>query len=198
MFSLAVLPLLFTSCKKDKSNEPDSGPNAPYTGDLMKDLNVPDGFNFSFSTKAQLDLVLKTQDGNTAKGVKYCILGKSAKGDAQQLSNGSSDEKDKLELNVEIPNHFEKVIVKTEFENTTRYFEYLVEEVIQGELIVDGFAEDGVEDRSGNCYPSSSITYSQDNKSFNITSDQTMSTIEVFYTDGTSETVIVNSTSFSF
>ena len=197
-----LVVLLMASCKKDRNetvNEDSGNFISKYDdGTRMKDLQVPDGFDFNFSQKVQFDLRFKDQDGNKATSVKYDIIGISERGESQKLSSGSSTKTDQMQIDLDIPNHFEKVAIKTEFLNTTRYFEYLVDDLIRGDLTVNGLPNAQVQQRSGNCYPSTVINYNVDNKGFQLNSDQTMTTVEVHYTDGTKEIVTVNSTSLTF
>ena len=194
--------LSIASCKKERNeniNEDSGNFSSKYDdGTRMKDLRIPDGFDFSFSQKVHFDLRFKDQDGNKATAVKYDIIGIPERGESQKLSSGSSAKTDQVTLDLNIPNHFEKVAVRTTFLNTTRHFEYLIDDLIRGELTVNGLPEAEVQQRSGNCYPATVITYTSDNKGFQLDSDQTMTTVEVHYTDGTKEIVTVNGTSLTF
>lgn len=201
LYSLFFLALVFSACKKDKKEieEFEETVDQPTEPDgTIEDVQVPDGFDFSVVTQVKLNMTYVDQSNNPTQEVKYSVLGNPKDGDPEELYNGSSgiDSQTKLMLNV--PNHYRDLIIKTEWQGNVKYFEYPVEANINAEMVVNGFRNNAGDTRSDNCYPSITNSFLPDDTGFTISSDQIIQTIEIQYTDGTTETVTVNGTSYVY
>ncbi|MEM1323624.1 MAG: hypothetical protein AAGG75_25410 [Bacteroidota bacterium] len=203
LLSALCLLLCAQACKKDRNEKKEleeitETPNPNNQGNNMEDLKVPDGFNYSYSKKVNLDLKFFSKSKEPVSNVRYTLYGMDAEGNTEVLFNGGTGTGDQMQLLLDVPNHFEKIIIKTTYKNTVRQFEFLTDEVISRELPVEGLSTVEVSGRASDCYPSLVTNFTADNKGFTINSDQLMHTIEVLYSDGSSEVITVNATTFSY
>ncbi|MEO1518345.1 MAG: hypothetical protein AAFV95_25225 [Bacteroidota bacterium] len=198
---LLCFALLFSSCKKDRDDSVDLGitetPGTPQ-GNKLRDMHIPDGFDFKTSRAVQFGLQLQDSLGQEMDSVQYTITGISKKGEREDLYNGFTGASALINLQLDVPIHFENLLVKTTSGNTIKQFEFSTEDAIQDKIAVNGIISDKAQSRIDNCYPSLNTNFDAGNKSFYISSDQTINTVEVQYTDGTSEIIRVNGTSFNF
>lgn len=201
LLGFMLLVLFIAGCKKDKkeAEELEETIDLPVDPDMsLEDVTVPDGFGYSVSTTVNLKISYTDQSNTAANSVLFTILGALEGGDAEELYNGGSGNNNQTTLILEVPNHFQYLIIRTDWEDNIKYFEYPIQTNINAELIVNGFTTNSGDTRSNNCYPAVSNGFTQDNTGFTINSNEKMKTIEVFYTDGTSEVIPVNNTSFSY
>ncbi|MEM8907020.1 MAG: hypothetical protein AAGD05_04165 [Bacteroidota bacterium] len=201
LLAMLCLALCWTGCKKDNKemDELEETADVPVDPDAtVEDINVPDGFNFGVFTTVKIKMNYIDNSSNPAPSVLYTIMGLSVTGETEALHSGSSGDQTTAELTVNIPNHFKDIVIKTTWDGTTKYFEYPVSPTINAEMVVNGLGGNSGDTRSNNCYPAMNHTFNSDNTGFSINSDQIIQTIEILYTDGTSEIVPVNGTSYSY
>ncbi|MEM9917155.1 MAG: hypothetical protein AAF990_03625 [Bacteroidota bacterium] len=202
-FALLLLccSLFLTSCKKDRDegDEFDDPSTSPYDdGSKLEDVKIPDGFTFKTSQSVQLGLNLQDSTGQAVDSVRYTIIGVPVAGETQRLFSGFTGDKGLIDLQMDVPLHFEKIVLQTHFDGATKHFEFPVSESITDKIAVNGILSTQSQTRSNNCYPSLNSTFNNENKGFSVTSSQTMNTIEIQYTDGSKEIIQVGSTSFNF
>ena len=188
--------LPFFGCKKDKNI--DSEVKESESGKL-EDVNVSNGFDFE--THKEITFELTTVDSmGVAKGpVKMKIYGLDNANQKDELFSGSSNSQAQLNLTLNVPIHFKNILIVTDSDGSIFQYEYPVSPIITKTLRTNGsFTSGDVDTRSNNCYPSVSSTFTVDNKGVNLTSDEKMTNIKVFYTDGSSEIIPINAKSISF
>ncbi|MFK7809347.1 MAG: hypothetical protein AB8F74_16195 [Saprospiraceae bacterium] len=202
LLSLGGLLLLVNSCKKD-SDDPivevtDPG-NDPSSGSVnsTSEVNVPDGFNYAVATDVFFNMNFKNDSDLPVDSVKYTILGVNHYDQTETIFHGTSGSDPFARFNLPIPFHFKSIVIKTERKGNTKYFEYLVTKDIEVNLKTNGFNDNAGDPRANNCYPSINNTFTNDGTGFTVNTDQEMTSIEITYTDGTTETVTVNSNSYS-
>lgn len=191
---LFCLLVTFFSCKKDKNELPEEN---PVNG--IEDINVPDGFNFQTEKEVQFDLTTVDSSGAAYGPIKFKIFGVKSNGETDEIFSGASNAQGAFEMTLNISIHFQKVVIATNHEGSIFQNEYDVTDVISAVLKYNGNLQSGeAETRSNNCYPSVTASFTPNNKGVSLSSDKKMTTIKIYYKDGTSETVQVNAKSFSF
>ncbi|MEM9821816.1 MAG: hypothetical protein AAF985_12120 [Bacteroidota bacterium] len=201
--TLCCFSLLLSACKKDNQENEEfeetiDQPTEPGPGGSVQDINVPDGFTYSVTTPVELNMTYIDQTSSATKKVFYTIMGKPEGTDPEELLTGSSGDRSQVNLKLSIPNHYKDIVIKTNWDGNVKYFDFPVQSIINAELVVNGFNSNAGDTRSNNCYPSISNTFLPDDTGFSISSDQVMKTIEIIYTDGTSETITVNASSYIY
>ncbi len=186
----------FIGCKKDKNI--DSEVKESETGKL-EDVNVGNGFDFETHQTVNFELTTVDSTGATKGPVKIKIYGLDNANQKDELFSGSSNSQAELNLTLNVPIHFNNVLIVTDSEGSIFQYEFPVSSSITKTLRTNGsFTGGDVDTRSNNCYPSVSSTFTVDNKGVSLTSDQKMTNITVYYTDGTSEVIPINAKSISF
>lgn len=188
--------LPFFSCKKDKNvdteiSETEAG--------KLEDANVGNGFDFETHQTVAFDLTTVDSTGANKGPVKIKIFGIDNSNQTDELFSGSSNNQAKLNITLNIPIHFKDLLIVTDSEGSIFQYEFPVSSAITQTLRINGsFTGGEVDTRSNNCYPSVTSNFTVDHKGVSLVSDQKMTNITVYYTDGTSEVIPVNAKSISF
>lgn len=186
----------FFGCKKDKKIDSEIQENESGS---IEDVNVGNGFDFETHQDVTFQLTTVDSTGVEKGPVKIKIYGLDNANQKDELFSGSSNSQAQLNIALNVPIHFKNVLIVTDSEGSIFQYEFPVNSVITQTLRINGsFTGGDVDTRSNNCYPSVSSTFTVDNKGVSLTSDETMKTITVYYTDGTSETIPINAKSISF
>ncbi|MFK8004947.1 MAG: hypothetical protein AB8H03_01190 [Saprospiraceae bacterium] len=188
--------LPFFGCKKDKNI--DSEVKESEAGSI-EDVNVGNGFDFETHQTVAFELTTVDSMGTEKGPIKMKIYGLDNANQKDELFSGSSNSQAKLNLALNVPIHFKNILIVTDSEGSIFQYEFPVSSAITQTLRINGsFIGGEVDTRSNNCYPSVSSTFTVDNKGVSLTSDEKMTTIKVYYTDGTSEVIPINAKSISF
>lgn len=186
----------FFGCKKDKNI--DSEVKESETGSI-EDVTVGNGFDFETHQEVAFELTTVDSMGVTKGPVKMKIYGLDNSNQKDELFSGSSNNQAQLNLALNVPIHFKNILIVTNSEGSIFQHEFPVTSSISKTLRINGsFTGGEVDTRSNNCYPSVSSTFTVDNKGVSLTSDEKMTNITVYYTDGTSEVIPINAKSISF
>ncbi len=191
------LPLLMLACKKDS---PMTETVSPITTVLeedtenIEDLIIPDGFDYSVTTSVTFDLTMIDSTGSAAADVLINIIGLSEGEDKGTIYTGLSGAGGKLQTQLEIPNHFRNLLIRTTKGGNIRNQTFSLEDFITAQIVVDdeNFTGNGADERGLNCYPQLTGIFSSDNKLIGLASSEPITNLELVYADGTTE--IINNT----
>ena len=188
--------LPFFSCKKDKNVDAEI---QEIEAGKLEDANVGNGFDFGTHQTVAFDLTTVDSTGVNKGSVKIKIFGIDNSNQKDELFSGSSNNQAKLNITLNIPIHFKDLLIVTDSEGSYFQYEFPVSLAITQTLRINGsFTGGDVDTRSNNCYPSVTSNFTVDHKGVSLTSDYKMTNITVYYTDGTSEVIPVNTKSISF
>ncbi|MEM6965957.1 MAG: hypothetical protein AAF573_14415, partial [Bacteroidota bacterium] len=165
----------------------------------IEDINVPNGFNFQTEKAVQFNLTTVDSLGAASGPIKLKIFGVKDGGTTDEIFSGASNAEGNFSMTLNLSIHFEKVVIATDHDGSIFQNEYAVSDVITAVLTYNGNLQSGAaETRSNNCYPSVTAAFTPNNKGVSLNSDKKMTSIKIYYKDGTSETVQVDAKSFSF
>lgn len=203
-----LLLLLVFGCKKDNDDMPEDltieeDPTTTITTDPsignIEEMEVPDGFNFQTERAVQFDLTTVDSTQTQQGAIKLRIYGLKDDGQRDELFSGVTNPQGLLNITLNISIHFEKILIVTNHQGSIFQNEFSIDDNIIASLKFNGnLQDDTAETRANNCYPSVNSTFTSDNKGMNLSSDQKMKTITIFYTDGSTETIQVNAKTFAF
>jgi len=185
------LPLLLFSCKKDSPMAVDAEPINNVEVENIEDLNVPDGFDYSVSTPVDFDLTMVDSTGAQTSGVLVDIIGLSEGEDNGKIYTGLSNAAGQVQTQLQIPNHFTGLLIRTTKGGNIRNHSFEIEEFISAEIAIDeeNFSGNSADERGLNCYPELTGIFSSDNKLVGIASSEPITNLELVYSDGTSEII---------
>lgn len=191
-----LLPLLillaFASCKRDGEiiTPQDGGQTTEQTGSIT-DMVVPDGFNYSVTSPVNFSFTTVDSTGAVYPNVRVSINGLDQGEDNGTIFSGISNESGLMEVELNVPNHFDQVMVITEVDNNIRYHAFGVDAQVSGQLKANGLEFNGsdADERGLNCYPEMSAVYSNDGKVIGVVSSKPILSINLHYTDNTNEVI---------
>ena len=154
---LLSLLLLIIACKKDKLTTETVNSEQASTEDAynIAGLTIPDGFDYSVTSPVNFSLTMLDSTGTAATDVLIDIIG-LAEGVVQgKIYTSLSNEIGKLEIQLQIPNHFTSLIIRTSKDGKIRNHNLNLESFIVAEIVVDNenFTGNNADERGLNCYP---------------------------------------------
>jgi len=184
----ALLTFLF-ACKKDSEQviTPTTEPEQPDTH--MTDLNVPDGFTYKTTKIIRLELTTVDSTGEKVAQVPITVIGFANDENEGTIYSGMTNEEARLEIDLEIPNHFTNLVVRTTKGTNVRTFSFPIEPVISKELTINGDNFSVASDRALNCYPNITGIYSSDNTLIGLSSSEPILNVELTFADNSSEVI---------